>query len=413
MHKKLENNRDVRVGTSRREALTAAIALVAAGVGGRLSAAPAAGTPLRVGSTLALTGPLAQAALIHKVSADIAIEQINLAGGLLGRPIEWVLYDDQSKPEVARSLYEKLITVDKVDLLLGPYATSGILAAVGVAQRYGKLIIHYSLGIPNLVTYDMAFPATPFGPEPDKTVPAKVFDLLARSKTPPRSVAFVTSKFPSAQFVTSGAKKVAEERGLAVALNLEYDFGARDFGAIAARVKDANADFLWVGAVGIEGSQLLESFKKLDYQPTRHYYLYASPTLAALPEAKHALALSLIEDHEPFTADKEFVKFGSLFHDRAVKAGLPYPYVEGQAVSQYVSWQILAAAVNATKSDDNKVLAAWLRSNTVPTMHGPLQFKKSFNQGDDLTKVRQLLDGKWTIVWPSEFAPPGKTAVLP
>ncbi|MDH2401821.1 amino acid ABC transporter substrate-binding protein [Bradyrhizobium sp. SSUT18] len=404
---------DDRCGTTRRTALKLALAFAAAGIGARLDAAPAAGAPVRIGSTLALTGPLAQTALLHKVSAEVAVEQINLAGGLLGRPIEWVLYDDQSKPEVARSLYEKLITADKVDLLIGPYATSGILAAAVVAQRHGKLLVHYSLGIPSLVTYDMAFPATPFGPEPNKTLPAKVFDLLARSKTPPRSVAFVASKFPSVQFVTNGAKKVAEERGLSVVLDLEYDFGTRDFGAIAARVKEANADFLWAGAIGPEGSQLLESLKKLDYQPPRQYQLYPSPAIAAVPEAKNALSVSFIEDHEPFTSDKEFVKFGSVFHDRAVKAGLPYPYVEGQAVAQYVSWQILAAAVNSTKSLEDKVLAAWLRSNTVPTMHGPLQFNKQYNQGEDLTKVRQLLDGKWTIVWPSEFAPPGRTAQLP
>src|SRR5262245_63540984 len=106
-------------------------------------AAPAwgapSGPPIRIGSTLALTGPLAPTALLHKIAGEIYVEELNKANGLLGRPVEWVLLDDQSKPDVTRSLYEKLITVDKVDLLMGPYATSGILAAMGVAQRYQKL----------------------------------------------------------------------------------------------------------------------------------------------------------------------------------------------------------------------------------------------------------------------------------
>jgi branched-chain amino acid transport system substrate-binding protein len=86
-------------------------------------AAPS-GQPIRIGSTLALTGPLAPTALLHKIAGEIYIEELNKANGLLGRPVEWVLLDDQSKPDVTRSLYEKLITVDKVDLLMGPYATS-------------------------------------------------------------------------------------------------------------------------------------------------------------------------------------------------------------------------------------------------------------------------------------------------
>jgi branched-chain amino acid transport system substrate-binding protein len=131
-------------------------------------AAPS-GTPVKVGGTLSLTGFLAQTAVIHKIAAEIMVEEINGRNGFLGRPVEFVLLDDQSKPDVARSLYEKLITVDKVDLIQGPYATAPILAAMGVAQRYGKVMIQNSMGIPKLQTYDMAFPATPFGPEPDKT----------------------------------------------------------------------------------------------------------------------------------------------------------------------------------------------------------------------------------------------------
>src|SRR5574341_1407295 len=93
-------------------------------------AAPS-GAPVRIGSTLALTGPLAPTALLHKIAGEIYVEELNRGNGLLGRPVEWVLLDDQSKPDLARSLYEKLITVDKVDLIIGPYATSGILAAMG------------------------------------------------------------------------------------------------------------------------------------------------------------------------------------------------------------------------------------------------------------------------------------------
>src|SRR2546428_4876398 len=98
-------------------------------------AAPA-GPPIRIGGTLALTGPLAPTALLHKIAGETYVDELNKGNGLLRRPVEWVLLDDQSKPDLTRSLYEKLITVDKADLPMGPYATSGIQPAMGAAQRY-------------------------------------------------------------------------------------------------------------------------------------------------------------------------------------------------------------------------------------------------------------------------------------
>ena len=115
--------------------------------------------PIRVGSTLSLTGPLAGTAVMHKIAGDIFIEQLNKRGGLLGRPVEWVVKDDQSKPDLARTLYEQLISGENVDLLMGPYATANSLAAMGVAQRNGKVLITNSFGIPSLANYDMHFPA--------------------------------------------------------------------------------------------------------------------------------------------------------------------------------------------------------------------------------------------------------------
>ena len=397
--------------TCRLTALVAALALVGAALP---AAAAPSGPPIRIGSTLALTGPLAPTALIHKIAGEIYVEQLNRGTGLLGRPVEWVLFDDQSKPDVTRSLYEKLITVDKVDLILGPYATSGILAAMGVAQRYQKMIIHHTFGMPHLATYEMHFPVAPFGPEPQKTVPAMVFDGLATTKTPPKTVAIVTSKFPSAQYQSNGAREVAEKRGLKVLLYLEYEFGTRDWGSIAARVKDANPDFLWVGALGLDGNQLLEALKKLDYSPPRHFHLFPAPgPMVTAPEAKLALSNTFFEEHPPFTNDAATARLVPLFKERATKAGLPYTAVDTQAAGSFAAWQVLEAAIAATKSLDDKVLAQWLRKNRVDTVEGKLRFDGPNNYGDDLSKMRQVQDGKWLVVWPREFAAPGARINLP
>ena len=376
-------------------------------------AAPA-GQPIRIGGTLALTGPLASTALLHKIAGEIYVDELNRGNGLLGRPVEWVLLDDQSKPDLTRSLYEKLITVDKVDLIIGPYATSGILAGMGVAQRYQKLYVHHSFGMPHLAKYEMHFPTAAFGPEPQRTIPTTVLDALAATTKPPKTIAIVTSKFPSAQYQSNGAREVAEKRGLKVVLYLEYEFGTRDWGSLAARVKDANPDVLWVGALGLDGNQMLEAMKKLDYTPPRHFHLFPAPgPLALAADGKQALSVTVFEEHPPFTNNPGAAKLIPLFRERATKANVPYPYVETQVAGSLAAWQVLEAAVTATKSLDDKTLAQWLRKNRVDTIIGKLRFDGPNNYGDDLFKVKQVQDGKWVIVWPRESAAPGARLLPP
>jgi len=388
--------------------------LVAAILSLGLAGAVAAQTkqPVRVGGTLALTGPLAATGLIHKIVGEIYLEELNKRGGLLGRPVEWVLLDDQSKPDIARTLYEKLVTVDKVDLLIGPYATGAILSAMAVAERHERLLVHHTFGIPKLAKYDSQFPSWHFGPNLDQTVPALLLDALAAAGKPPKTVAIVTSKFPSVHFLALGAREVAQKRGLKEVLFLEFEFGSKDFGPIAARVREANPDFLWMGAIGLEGNLLLEALKKLDYAPRNHFYTYPAPGPMALsPDAANALSTTVFEGLPPFTNDPAVAAFVKQFEERAAKAGLPYTQADVQAGASYAAWQIIEAAVNATKGLDNKALAAWLRANKVDTITGKLRFNELGNYGDDLSKVKQVQNGKWVVVWPKEFASPGASLI--
>jgi len=393
------------------------VLLICLSLGGLLvppSEAGPAGPPIRIGGTLALTGPLGPTAPIHKITGEIYVEQLNKQNGLLGRPVEWILLDDQSKPDVTRSLYERLITVDKVDLLIGPYGTGAILSAMAVAQRYQKLLIHHSFGIPRLAKYEMHFSAVPFGIEPEKTFPNKLYDALASTGRPPKTIAIVTSKFPSIHFMSVGARDVAAKRGINVVLYLEYEFGNRDFMPIAARIKEANPDFVWVGALGVDGNLLLEALKKLDYTPRGHFYLYPAPgPLVKAPEGKFAFAFATFEEHPPFTENPAVAEFVKLFREGATKVGLPYPVVETQASGSYAAWQLLEAAVTATKSLDDKGLAQWLKTNKVDTILGKARFDGPNNYGDDLSKIKQAQDGRWVVVWPKEWAAPGAKVIYP
>ena len=387
--------------------------LLGAGVAGLAAAtglARAQGGPIRIGSTLALTGPLAATAQIHKIVGEIYIEQANKRGGWLGRPLEWVLKDDQSKPDLARTLYEQLVTADKVDLLIGPYATGAILSAMGVAQRYDKVLVHHTLGVPSLAKYERAFPAWSLGSDPATTVPNPLFDALAAGPKPPKTVAVVTSKFPSIQFMSAGAREVLKKRGLTEVLFLEWDFGNRDFGPIANRIKDAKPDFVWVGAIGLDGNLLLDAMKKIDYVPPQHFYLYPAPgPLVSLPEAKNALSVTIFEEQPPFTNAPGAAEFIRLYHERAAAAKLPDTSVEVQAGASYTAWQILEAGVTATKSLDDKAIASWIKANRVDTIQGKLRFDGTGNYGDDLMRIKQVQGGKWTVVWPKAYTAGGAT----
>jgi len=376
-------------------------------------AAPS-GAPVRIGSTLALTGPLAPTAMIHKIAGEIAIEQMNKRNGLLGRPVEWVLLDDQSKADVTRTLYERLITVDKVDLLMGPYATGSILSAMAVAQRYNKVLIHHSFGIPKLATYPLHFSSNGMAAEPDKVVPAKLIDALESTKRAPKTVAIVSSKFPSVQFVSAGAKDVFPARGIKVLLYLEFEFGTRDFAPIAARIKEADPDFVWVGAIGLDGNLLLDAFQTIGYKPKGTYYLFPAPgPLLTAPGSAFGFSFSTFESHPPMTGNASATELAKLFEERAKAANLPYPLMETQAGGSFAAWQLLEAAVTATKSLDDKAIGAWLKANKVDTVIGKLSFEGANNYGAELVKVKQIQNGRWVVVWPRDFAAPGAQVVYP
>jgi ABC-type branched-subunit amino acid transport system substrate-binding protein len=391
---------------NRRHVLGAGVAGLAAASG----LAQAQTGPIRIGSTLALTGPLAATAQVHKLVGEIYIEQANKRGGWLGRQLEWVLKDDQSKPDLARTLYEQLVTADKVDLLMGPYATGAILSAMGVAQRYDKVLVHHTLGVPSLAKYERAFPAWSLGADPGTTVPNTLFDALAAGPKPPKTIAVVTSKFPSIQFMSAGAREVAKKRGLEEVLFLEWEFGNRDFGPIANRIKDAKPDFVFVGAIGLDGNLLLDAMKKIEYVPPQHFYLYPAPgPLVTLPEAKNALSVTIFEEQPPFTNAPGAAEFVKLYRERATAAKLPDPSVEVQAGASYTAWQILEAGVTATKGLDDKAIAAWIKANRIDTIQGKLHFTGTGNYGDDLMRIKQVQGGKWTVVWPKSHTTGGVT----
>ncbi|HEX7222547.1 MAG TPA: ABC transporter substrate-binding protein, partial [Candidatus Limnocylindrales bacterium] len=196
----------------------------AASEGAEPSGGAASGDPIVVGSTLSLTGPLSATGVIHQIAGEQFVEQLNEQGGLLGRPVEWTVLDDESDQASVATLYERLISEEQVDLIIGPYATPLIISAMAVAERHGYVMPQHTAVLAPLMTYECQFPAWSIGPEPQVFVPEQVFDALESLDNPPSTIAFVTNQSGSTDFITHGqpdtdgpsAISIAEERGLEV-----------------------------------------------------------------------------------------------------------------------------------------------------------------------------------------------------
>ena len=182
----------------------------------------------------------------------------------------------------------------------------------------------------------------------------------------------------------------------------------RSFGAIAARVKEANADFLWVGSLGLESNQLLEALRKLDYVPKTSFHLYpATGPLALSPDGNLVWSSTFLEPDEPFMSRPGMKRIAAEFKERATKANLPYTTIDAQACGMVSEWQILEAGVNGAGSLDDEKIAAWLKKNTVETVYGKLRFDGPFNHGPAAQLIKQVQNKEWKVVWPKEFAAPG------
>lgn len=373
------------------------------------------GDPIVVGGSLSLTGPLSATAIIHRITGEAFVANLNENGGLLGRPVEWIIFDDESSPDNAAALYERLITEEEVDLLMGPYGTGNITAAMNVAARHGMVFPHHTASLTYAFDYEWQFPAWQIGLNTHITTNDIIFDALDSVENPPKTIAIVANQFPGSQNLAhgndvlepGGAELIAEQHGYEVVLAVDYPFGNTDFGSIAAQIRDADPDFLYMAGLGVDGRNLIEAMEALDYRPPGEFYMWDAPG-PLLAASDNAFSVTLFEEHEPFLSNPGADVMVRLFHEAAAEADLPFQIVETQASASWAAWQVLTTAVEETGSLEQEVIANWLLENEVETVIGTLFFDpEENNYGNDLTKIKQIIDGQWVVVWPPEFAAEG------
>ena len=165
------------------------------------------GNPIRIGMSLALTGAGAAPSKVVNIALELWRDDVNAHGGLLGRPVELVVYDDQSTPANVPNIYTKLITVDKVDLLLGPYGTNFVAPAMPTIIQNNKLTISFTaIGINDKFKYDKYFSMVSVGPEGVNSFSIGFFEMAAAQKPKPVTVAILAADAEFAQGAAQGAR---------------------------------------------------------------------------------------------------------------------------------------------------------------------------------------------------------------
>ena len=198
-------------------------------VGGALFAAPAlaqSGEPIKIGFSMALTGPLAPNGKQALLGADIWAEEINAKGGLLGRKVELIHYDDQSNPANVPGIYTKLIDIDKVDIVMGPYGTNLNAPALPVVMQKGRLFVgFFALDINSEFHYPKYFSMLPTGPKPREAFTEGFFDAAAAQNPKPKTVSLVSEDAEFARNACDGARNNAKAAGFSIVYDKTFPAG--------------------------------------------------------------------------------------------------------------------------------------------------------------------------------------------
>jgi len=386
---------------------------------GSPSPAAPSGEPIVVGSTLSLTGAFAATGAIHKIVGEQFVDRLNASGGLLGRPVEWIVQDDESDQAKVAQLYERLISQDGVDLIMGPYATPNILSAMAVAERHGYVLPQHTAVIAPLLTYDCQFPAWSIGYEPNVYVPTQLYEAVATLPDPPATIAFATNQNGSTDFVSRGlpddetdpdARSIARDMGLEIVADIQYPPGTTEWAPIATQLQQADPDLIVNNSLGVDTVGLIQAMKQLNYDPPLTFSLFPAPgpLLGLGADAEGVLSVSIFEPNDAILAQygPEVTTIVEEYETAATAAGLPYTAFETQATASWNAWEILVAGVEGAGNLEQDAICDALHANGADTtFSGNLAFdpaQNNFwpsNQG-----LKQIQDGDWVMVYPSDRA---------
>jgi branched-chain amino acid transport system substrate-binding protein len=371
-------------------------ALALAAVLVALAAPPAAGqAPIRIGASLSLTGSYAKLGAYQREGYALCEQHLNDGGGLLGRPVAFVLYDDQSSPATGVRLYERLITEDRVDAVMGPYSSPITEAVAGVTEKYRKVMVSPLAATTSIFRKGRRYVFMVISPA--EVYLEGLVDLAVRRGL--ATVAIVNEDTLFAKSAAAGAAELARRRGLRVVLHEAYPKGHADFSALLVKVKARRPDILAAATYFDDAVALARQMRELDVNPKMFGVTVGGdlPEFQAVlgPAAEFVYGASQWEPTLSYPGQREFVEtYKSRFRREPVY----------HAAAGYAGCQIYAEAVRRAGSLDAERVRAELLRMELRTAFGDFRVDADGYQVAHRMVLLQWQDGRRVVVWPDDLA---------
>jgi branched-chain amino acid transport system substrate-binding protein len=366
-----------------------------------LPAAAQTQKPIKLGGTLAITGPLADNTKWVKRGYETWAEKVNKEGGLLGRPVELVIYDDEGKPDKAVQLLEKAITVDKADLLLGGYGGASCAAQMPVAERYG--MVYTSMG-GHMTSFSQgfkySFSATPMMGEWLGEAFFKFLEGLPAGDRP-KTVAYIRLNNPIGRAGKEVETKWAEKLDMKIVLAEYYDSPLSSADALISKAKERNAELLYCTQFFPDAVLTVRSAKSMGYNPKFFQQSIAatSPSWSKMlgADANYVYQGVIITNTLPYPGIEELNKVA---REKWGEADAPEYFLFGY------SWpETLQRGVEGAKSLKQDAIRDYLRNNEISIISGKFKFDEK-GLPAPYSYVVQVQNGKTVVVYP-----PDKTTI--
>jgi len=371
-------------------ALLASITLLLAG------AVPApAQSPLRIGASLSLTGTYAKPGLYGREGYALCQKHLNAGAGVLGRPIEFVIYDDRSDPQTGVRLYEKLITEDRVEAVLGPYSSAITEAVANVAEKYRKLLLA-PLGSAGSI-WEKGRRYVIMMVSPAESYLEGLLDLAARNGL--KTVAFIYEDTLFPKTSVRGAMASARKRGLEIVFVEAYPKAQTDFAALLTKIRAIRPDVLAAATYFDDVVAITRQMKDLDV----NVKMFGTTVGGDLPEFYKALGrtgeyvygASQWEPSLTYPGAHEFAATYEAEFNRTPSY---------HAAAAYAACMLLAESINRTGSLDPDRLREYLfKLQTITAFGGFDVDERGYQIGHRMVTI-QWQDGRQVVVWPDDVA---------
>lgn len=353
-----------------------------------------AADPIKIGCTISQSGRYADSGSYYKEAYLMWQDEVNAKGGLLGRPVKLIIYDDESSADKAVGLYERLITVNKVDLLLGPY-TSTIIYPVGrVTEKY-KMVLLQGGGTASKIFkagFKYMFLTLPGFSEQHAIGFFEYLNSVPRNQWPKKAAVIYGDK--SASIANAkGEKDRATKNGIPVVLDEKYPPDVTDLTSVISKAKNIGADLLMAGTYFPDAILIARTMAELNYKPK--YVLLT----AGVSDYKFGKNLGAVANNIMGTAWwHDSIPFSREWTKRYKKRFGRLPDYHGSGA--YAAAQILEEAIRATGSLDNTVLRDYIVGHSFNTVIAQnLSFNERGVPSYSMVTL-QWQDGSLQVIWP-------------